>query len=108
MNRRSSPWSPGARSRSLREQRVTQFQQLVPFEDHWLVVHHLASPYFRPFGVQQDGGVRPRPPFECLAHADHLSEVLGVIAMGEIEPGDVQTLVDELACVVGRLGFGAA
>lgn len=80
---------------------------MVPLEDHWLVVHHLSRPNLGPLCVKQDGGVRSGSFFERLPHADHLPEVFGVVTVGEVEPCDVEALVDEHTCVVGSLSFGS-
>lgn len=47
------------------------------------------------------------PGLQGRQHPDHLEPLLFVVAVAEIEPGHTHALVDELACIFGRLGLWA-
>jgi hypothetical protein len=85
----------------------TQLEGLAAFENNGLVVHHLSCADFGALGVEEDRGVSSWALGEGFPDSDHLAVVFCMVAMGEVESGDAEALIDEDAGVVRVLRLGS-
>ena len=85
----------------------TQLEGLSAFEDNGLVVHHLSCADFGALGVEEDGGVSSWALGKGFPDSDHLTVVLCMVTMGEIESGNTKAFIDEYSCVVWVLRLGS-